>query len=465
VNRPWQRVLSALSAKPFDDLDIERLHQHGLAATPSEMTHAARCSRGAQLAGQDSRHRADLAHRRARQPWPPSSDLRRDIPKYVGHVPIRLPSKPQYDRRVSGGQLKIKQHNRRAGQRRSYEVKPMLISPVASRSPPKAPFALLSSTFHCPSSFSTSRAFKPLQAASILDQIDSEQAHETKAIVDISPFNAVTRRTAASGGMTAEIIQATGQIKTEFRFRAPIHLLVVCEEATRDQGDSFVEGLPRSTLRTLSRKITFVPAGHEYFEWHQPRKLARLIYFYLEPSKLADAGVADIAFTPRLFFEHAPLWDSAMKLKRSIERTSRENRLYFEAIGMVLMHELVHLERGAKAKDEGYVRGGLAMRHQRLVAAYIEEHLPDQISVSTLASLADLSPFHFCRAFKTSFGIPPHRYHTGRRIEHAKALLTKRDLSITQIGLTMGFSETSSFCTAFRKATGVTPSGYRTGVN
>jgi AraC family transcriptional regulator len=154
-----------------------------------------------------------------------------------------------------------------------------------------------------------------------------------------------------------------------------------------------------------------------------------------------------------------------MKLKRSIERTSRDNRLYFEAIGMVLMHELVHLERGAKTKDETYARGGLAMRHQRLVAAYIEEHLPEQISVSTLAGLADLSPFHFCRAFKTSFGIPPHRYHSGRRIEHAKALLTKRDLSITQIGLTMGFSETSSFCTAFRKATGVTPSGYRIGVN
>jgi AraC family transcriptional regulator len=176
---------------------------------------------------------------------------------------------------------------------------------------------------------------------------------------------------------------------------------------------------------------------------------------------LADASVADTSFTPRLFFENAPLWDSAEKLKRSIEDTSRENQLYFEAIGMVLMHELVRLERGAQAKNERYVRGGLALHQQRILTGYIEEHLHDQISVSTLAELVHLSPFHFCRVFKQSFGVPPHRYYTGRRIDHAKAMLAKRDRSITEIGLTIGFSETSSFSAAFRRATGVTPSAYR----
>ena len=133
--------------------------------------------------------------------------------------------------------------------------------------------------------------------------------------------------------MAAEIIQATSHTKTEYSFRAPVHLLAVCEEATRECGESFVEGLP-ITLRTLSRKITFVPAGHEYFEWHQPRTLARLIYFYFEPSKLdllAKGGVPHKSFTPRLFFENTSLWDSALKLKRSIEGTSHENQLYFRS--------------------------------------------------------------------------------------------------------------------------------------
>ena len=57
--------------------------------------------------------------------------------------------------------------------------------------------------------------------------------------------------------------------------------------------------------------------------------------------------------------------------------------------------------------------------------AYIEEHLAEQIPLKTLAQLVRLSPCYFCRAFKQSFGVPPHRYHSARRIEQAKALLAR----------------------------------------
>jgi AraC family transcriptional regulator len=92
---------------------------------------------------------------------------------------------------------------------------------------------------------------------------------------------------------------------------------------------------------------------------------------------------------------------------------------------------------------------------------YIEEHLGAQIGLSTLAQLARLSQHHFCRAFKQSFGIPPHQYHVQRRIEQAKLLLADRSISITDIGFTLGYSQTSSFSVAFRKNTGWTPSEYR----
>ena len=92
---------------------------------------------------------------------------------------------------------------------------------------------------------------------------------------------------------------------------------------------------------------------------------------------------------------------------------------------------------------------------------FIEEHLAEDVSLLTLAELVDLSVYHFARAFKQSFGVPPHRYHMDRRMDRARSLLQKPALSVTQIGIQIGFRETSSFTRAFRKITGLTPTEYR----
>ena len=206
-----------------------------------------------------------------------------------------------------------------------------------------------------------------------------------------------------------------------------------------------------------------MPAGHEYREWHEPRTPARLMYLYFDPARLRplfNTGPADTSLAAKLFFEDAALLDTALRLKRSLESPTSESRLYLEALGIVLVHELIRLNR-ATPRSEPQLRGGLAGWQQRTVTAYIDAHLGEPVSLATLAGLARLSPYYFCRAFKQSFGVPPHRYHTNRRIEHAKALLAKRGQSVTDIGLTVGYSETSSFTTAFRKATGLTPSAYQ----
>jgi AraC family transcriptional regulator len=103
----------------------------------------------------------------------------------------------------------------------------------------------------------------------------------------------------------------------------------------------------------------------------------------------------------------------------------------------------------------------LAAWQQRRLAEYIEEHVSDDIPLAALAQLVQLSPYHLCRSFKRSFGVPPRKYHATRRIERAKQLLAKRELSITAIALAVGFSETSTFTAAFHRLTGQAPSRYR----
>jgi hypothetical protein len=74
-----------------------------------------------------------------------------------------------------------------------------------------------------------------------------------------------------------------------------------------------------------------------------------------------------------------------------------------------------------------------------------------------------LSPYHFARAFKQSFGTPPHRHHMSHRMDRAKEML-EVPARTAEIGLILGFAETSSFTTSFRRSVGVTPSDYRRGV-
>jgi AraC family transcriptional regulator len=107
------------------------------------------------------------------------------------------------------------------------------------------------------------------------------------------------------------------------------------------------------------------------------------------------------------------------------------------------------------------LRGGLPAWQQKRVMEFIEAHLAEEISLAALAELAGLSLFHFARAFTQSFGMPPHRYHMARRMDRARSLLQRPTLSVTQIGVQIGFRETSSFSKAFRRFTGLTPTEYR----
>jgi AraC family transcriptional regulator len=171
-------------------------------------------------------------------------------------------------------------------------------------------------------------------------------------------------------------------------------------------------------------------------------------------------GSDEVALSPRLFFEDATLRNTALKLAALIESTSCFDRLYFDALSLVLAHEIVRLAQG-RPHIEPPVRGGLAPWQQNIVLHYVEEHLNEPIPLATLADLAGLSSYYFCRAFRRSMGMPPHRYHMCRRVERAKSLLADTKISVTEIGLYVGFNETSSFTAAFRKATDLTPTAYR----
>ena len=282
------------------------------------------------------------------------------------------------------------------------------------------------------------------------------------SIVEISPPDIVRRRLANWGAIQADTVKVTRRETFEYGFQARRHLLIVYERAERHDGETLIEGLPKSTLREFNCKLSFVPAGHRFYGWQTPRVLTRVTYFYIDsqdPLFDPESGITP-AISPRLFFFDQAVWDTALKLKAEVGNSDPWSRQYAEALSLVLMHELIRLERTTSAPAAS-LRGGLPVWQQKRVVEFIEEHLAEEVSLAALAELADLSLYHFARAFKQSFGAPPHRYHMARRMDHARALLQKPALSVTEIGIETGFRETSSFTRAFRKFTGLTPTEYR----
>jgi AraC family transcriptional regulator len=282
------------------------------------------------------------------------------------------------------------------------------------------------------------------------------------SIVDISPPDIARRRLANWGAIQADTVNVTRRETFEDGFQARRHLLIAYERAERDDGETLIEGLPKSTLREFSCKLSFVPAGHRFYGWQTPRVLTRVTYFYIDlqdPLFNPESGIT-ATISPRLFFFDQAIWDTTLKLKAEVGNSDPWSRQYAEALSLVLMHELIRLERTASTAARP-LRGGLPVWQQKRVMEFIEEHLAEDVSLAALAALVDLSLYHFARAFKQSFGAPPHRYHMARRMDHARGLLRQPALTVTEIGIQTGFRETSSFARAFRKFTGLTPTEYR----
>jgi AraC family transcriptional regulator len=302
-----------------------------------------------------------------------------------------------------------------------------------------------------------------VEGISGIDISPSSLHSSDRSLVEISPPDIVCRRLANWGAIQADTVKVTRRDTFEYSFQARRHLLIVHERAERHEGETFIEGLPKSTLREFNCKLSFVPAGHRFHGWETPRVLTRVNYFYIDlQDRLLDpeTGIDSSKISPRLFFFDRAVWDTALKLKAEVGSSGPSSLHYVEALSLVLMHELIRLERTASGATLP-LRGGLPTWQQKRVAEFIEEHLAEDISLATLAELVGLSLYHFARAFKLSFGVPPHRYHMARRMDRARSLLHGSVLSVTQIGIQIGFRDTSSFTRAYRKFAGVAPSEYR----
>jgi AraC-like DNA-binding protein len=103
------------------------------------------------------------------------------------------------------------------------------------------------------------------------------------------------------------------------------------------------------------------------------------------------------------------------------------------------------------------------LRRLRRARDQMDREYAQPLDVPAIARTALMSTAHFSRRFRDAYGETPHSYLMTRRIERAKALLRRGDLSVTEVCFAVGCTSLGSFSARFTELVGQTPSAYRAG--
>jgi len=145
-------------------------------------------------------------------------------------------------------------------------------------------------------------------------------------------------------------------------------------------------------------------------------------------------------------------------LHKELSSRYRGSSLFVEGIAQSLA---VHLVRTYVDEITQDYKGGLPGFRLRKVTDLMVTHLEDEFSLIRLAREADMSEFHFSRAFKRTTGLTPSQYFIHLRLEKARRLLRETNRSVIEIGLDVGYTSPSHFAQIFRREVGISPTEYR----
>ena len=151
----------------------------------------------------------------------------------------------------------------------------------------------------------------------------------------------------------------------------------------------------------------------------------------------------------------------ANSLAQLLETATRELERDREAAkaSLVTASHILQAEIERCSGANGSTSGGLAAWQMLRVRAYIDSNLHRTIHIRDLSAVARRSPAHFSRKFKLAVGESPHAYVVRRRLERACHLMMTKPLS--EIALSVGFSDQAHLCRLFRQAFGQSPANWR----
>ena len=211
-------------------------------------------------------------------------------------------------------------------------------------------------------------------------------------------------------------------------------------------------------------------SGHiQIFPAHVPyggswSRNVEFIHLYLEPAFIAQIAYESInpdkvEFLLELKKADRLIQQIGLALKADLELDDG-NGFYADSLATALAAHLLKHYATRKHVFRSY-EDGLPKVMLKQAIEYMNVNLGENVSLSEMAAILHISQYHFCRLFKQSTGMSPHRYLMQQRLDRAKQRLKQPELTVTDIALECGFANQSHFAKYFRRYTGVSPTQYR----
>jgi AraC family transcriptional regulator len=275
--------------------------------------------------------------------------------------------------------------------------------------------------------------------------------------------NADTVSATSWRGISVQFSRLQLPAEYEFNWSGHAHYLAYHDLVLID-GEMEVTGEAPVTAGDLRDQMTYVPAGRSIGGWAAPaRRMNAFTVVIFDTTCMEDELQSEFngSFArPHIYFKDAELGQTMRKLGRAMaDDTHPASSIYAETVGLTAALEMFRIAQADFRKANA--SGQLSRIQAKTVVDFIEEHLTRDIGLDDLAAVCGLTRFHFSRAFKATFGDPPHRYLTLKRIEHAKTMLATTRLPISDVATLCGFSNASQFGRSFRDVVGHTPLEFR----
>jgi AraC family transcriptional regulator len=169
-----------------------------------------------------------------------------------------------------------------------------------------------------------------------------------------------------------------------------------------------------------------------------------------------SAEAKDVELLPHFATPDPLIYQIGLALKSVLENNPTNSRLYAETMINALSVHLMQHYCERKPILQQY-KDGLSKYKFQKVIDYINAHLDEDLSLTELAALVQMSPHYFSHLFKQSMGMSPHQYVIRCRVERAKNLLLQGNLSLAEVAYKVGFANQSHLNRHFKRLLGVTP--------